>query len=307
MSVIKCMRPMLGYYSKVINKETGKRPIVFNRSEAFSDMRVLIPCGKCPLCLRRRVREMTKRAVHEASCHEHNCFVTLTYDDEHLVPDKDAYREVQLFLMRLRKKTDIRFRYLCATEKGTNGTKRIHHHICFFGFSPFALNWRYKVKNSGKNPSYIIPKLTSVWGNGHVLVSPFSPKTAAYTCGYCYKKSFGKDCDDADFRPSEYEKVRTSRRPGLGALYFLKNKFKMLNGYKNSLVNTYIPRYYFKLLEKYDPLSFFIYYTLPRRRSGQLGLNRFVNPFDNEFFLMYPVLYKKLQDLTRYSILKRKV
>ena len=44
----------------------------------------LVPCGKCPMCLQARAREWSLRCMQEASQYEHNCFITLTYDNEHL-------------------------------------------------------------------------------------------------------------------------------------------------------------------------------------------------------------------------------
>ena len=294
--MIKCLRPIIGYRSKVKNKDTGKYPIVFSRHNAFTDMKYLLPCGKCELCQKRRALEMSKRAVHEAYLHKENCFVTLTYDDEHLPSDANAYREVQLFLMRLRKR-GITFRYLCATEKGTSGTHRIHHHICFFGFNPLQRRWRYVVKNFGKNPSYYIPLLTSIWGNGHVLVSPFSEKTAYYTCSYCLKKAYGVK--------NEFEKIRSSRRPALGYNYYRTYWKDLFRNIRNG-VKTLVPKYYIRKLKEEMPLQYFIFYELPLRRRGFRGNHRFVDPFDNASFLCYPELCKIEALKTERAVLKRK-
>lgn len=47
------------------------------------------PCRKCLPCLKRRRDEWVRRLVEELSVHDLNCFVTLTYDDEHLVKTCD--------------------------------------------------------------------------------------------------------------------------------------------------------------------------------------------------------------------------
>lgn len=42
--------------------------------------------------------------MHEAQLHQENCFITLTYNDEHLPKDQSlVYRDFQLFMKRLRK------------------------------------------------------------------------------------------------------------------------------------------------------------------------------------------------------------
>ena len=79
-----------------------------------------IPCGKCVGCLLDRSRDWATRCMLEAKDHEHNCFITLTYNDDHL-PDKREMindltgeisespfrtlqkRDFQLFMKRLRK------------------------------------------------------------------------------------------------------------------------------------------------------------------------------------------------------------
>lgn len=43
-----------------------------------------LPCGQCIGCRLRRSAEWATRCMHEAALHQHNCWITLTYDDEHL-------------------------------------------------------------------------------------------------------------------------------------------------------------------------------------------------------------------------------
>ena len=62
-----------------------------------------LPCGQCIGCRLERSRQWATRIMHEASLHDDNCWLTLTFDDEHL-PDvtKSWYRPFQLFMYRLR-------------------------------------------------------------------------------------------------------------------------------------------------------------------------------------------------------------
>ena len=83
---------------------------------------VFFPCGKCYECLRRRQYYFVSRVLFESSQHSQKCFLTLTYDDEHLPPSRlDEVRNIQLFVKRLRKdlaKSDIHIRYICSLEYG---------------------------------------------------------------------------------------------------------------------------------------------------------------------------------------------
>lgn len=79
-----CFRPLKGYKSRVRNRDTGKRSIVFNPREGFHDLPVTLPCGQCIGCRLERSRQWAIRCAHEASLYEENCFITLTYRDEDL-------------------------------------------------------------------------------------------------------------------------------------------------------------------------------------------------------------------------------
>ena len=79
-------------------------------------------------CRVSRSQQWAIRIVHEASQHEANCFLTLTYDGEH-IPDSYSVsvREVQLFMKRLRKKLGHPVRYFACGEYGDHG-HRPHYH-----------------------------------------------------------------------------------------------------------------------------------------------------------------------------------
>jgi len=63
-----------------------------------------LPCGQCIGCRLERSRQWAIRCVHEASMHENNCFITLTYAPEYLPPDGGLIKsDFQKFIKRLRK------------------------------------------------------------------------------------------------------------------------------------------------------------------------------------------------------------
>ena len=43
-----------------------------------------LPCGQCIGCRMQRAQDWTIRCMHEASLHQENCFITLTYERDKL-------------------------------------------------------------------------------------------------------------------------------------------------------------------------------------------------------------------------------
>ena len=99
-----CYHPLQAYRSSEgRNSETGKWPIVFSVTAGYADLPVTIPCGQCIGCRLERSRQWAMRCVHEASLHEQNSFITLTYDNDHLpVGGSLNVEDMQKFWKRLR-------------------------------------------------------------------------------------------------------------------------------------------------------------------------------------------------------------
>jgi hypothetical protein len=129
---VTCYKPLLGYRAAERN-EQGKRPLVFNPSQGLVDMPIKVACGQCIGCRLERSRQWAIRCVHEASLHEHNSFITLTYNDENLPADGSLdVRHWQLFMKRLRKRHGSGIRYFHCGEYGSKH-RRPHYHACLFG------------------------------------------------------------------------------------------------------------------------------------------------------------------------------
>ena len=129
-----CTRPITAYRTDYVNPETGKRGVTFSASAGFTDKKILLPCGKCQACLAKRTNEWALRCTHEAQQHDHNVFITLTYDDDHLPEDRGLHHEdFQKFMKRLRKaRTGQKIRYfMCGEYGGLND--RPHFHALLFG------------------------------------------------------------------------------------------------------------------------------------------------------------------------------
>lgn len=183
-------------------------------------------CGQCLHCRISRARQWQYRQILESLCHDHNCFVTLTYDREHIRGDWSLDpRHVQLFLKRLRKAFAGRVvRYYLVGEYGEkNG--RPHYHVNLFGLSeasssngkPFAI-----LDPCARGPNVVGGIVSDCWGMGGVHVGEFNSSTAGYCCGYI-TKFLGDRSRGVVWNTPEF--ARSSRRPGLGA-----NAAKIIGG-----------------------------------------------------------------------------
>ena len=112
-----------------------KSTIVFS-SDTPSDgvySSLTLPCGQCIGCRLNYSRNWAIRCVHESSLHEHNCFITLTYNDENLPLNGSLdLKHFQDFMKRLRKKVSVPIRYFHCGEYGSR-LQRPHYHLLLFG------------------------------------------------------------------------------------------------------------------------------------------------------------------------------
>lgn len=223
-----CYAPLYGFKSRHVNP-SGKRSIVFNRSEGFADLPVTVPCGSCVGCVSERARQWAVRCMHEASLHDENCFLTLTYDDKHIPAngqlDKKAFPK---FIRRIRKAYHgKRIRYFMAGEYGSR-TLRPHYHCILFGFD---FNDKVYFTTRKGHRCYISAELARFWPFGLCEIGDVTFESAAYVARYCVKKRrhysnveevagpigegvTGFGADDIGF-VEEYAQM--SRRPGIGA------------------------------------------------------------------------------------------
>ncbi len=193
---MQCTRPLIGYYSKNINLETGKRSIVFKRSEAVPDQEPLtLSCGKCTACRLRYARNWAIRCSHEAKMNEDNAYITLTYDDAHLphIADKKEWpstlrlEDWQKFMKRLRKRYGDKIKFFHCGEYGDD-YGRPHYHACLFG-----IDWTDKKEweKKGKHTLYTSAQLQWLWPYGHCTSGAVTFASAAYVARYILKKMTG--------------------------------------------------------------------------------------------------------------------
>jgi hypothetical protein len=141
----------------------------------------LVPCGQCLNCRINQARVWTNRILLEQNMHGNNCFVTLTYDDEHL-PDPAwvSVSQLQKYIKRLRYYMEpIKFRYYGVGEYGK--LWRPHYHMILFGVDgslserPIRAAWK---DDNGK----------SRCNKERLTIDELSPATARYITGYITKK-----------------------------------------------------------------------------------------------------------------------
>ena len=117
-----CYHPLLAWRdSSKLNPKTGKSSLVFTAPANWRECEPLkIPCGQCVGCRLERSRVWAVRCVHEASLHERNCFITLTYNDENLPSDRSLkMKHYQDFMKRLRKRYGEGIRFFHCGEYGS--------------------------------------------------------------------------------------------------------------------------------------------------------------------------------------------
>ncbi|UDN67504.1 replication initiator protein [robinz microvirus RP_34] len=239
---------------------SGKRAITFNPLRGLnSSSPFQLPCNNCVGCRLERSRQWMVRMTHEAKMHQHNCFITLTYDNQH-VPESFGLdlRHWQLFMKKLRRRTPHKIRFFGCGEYGDENL-RPHYHAILFGHD-FSDKKLWKTNHRG-DAIYNSAFLTDVWSMGFATTQDVTPGSTGYVARYSVKKLAGESRPDKYYRISPvtgaYYNIRTefgvmSKKPGIGHTFFDKYKSDLfpsgtvvVNGRVQS-----IPRYYMNRLSE---------------------------------------------------------
>lgn len=247
-----CLGPITAFYAKDKNP-SGKRSLVFDKKASHSGIPVEIRCGQCINCRIQTATDNAVRCYHEAKSHDVSSFVTLTYDDAHLPEDGGLdHRDFQLFMKRLRAKSDFKFKYVMCGEYGET-THRAHYHALLFGCD-FSDRKKFRVTPRG-DTLFTSELLNDTWQKGHCTVGEVTFESCRYVTGYVLNKVTGRKAAD----------YYMGRRPdyvvwgnGISLDYFNKfgpgnypGDFIVLDGKKVK-----IPRYYDTKFEALDPVAF---------------------------------------------------
>lgn len=235
-----------------------------------------LPCRQCVGCRIDREVEWSIRMMHEASQHDHNEFITLTYDEDHLPWDNSVnHNHFQKFIRALRKTTQQKIRYFVAGEYGEQRS-RPHYHAILFGLQLDDLE-QVGPKNYQSN------LLDSIWKKGYVDIGESVTRASCvYVAGYMLKdvsKEWQNDWEwpnliTGEVRPRRKPYARMSNRPGIGKAWYDKyssdvfpGDFVVIDGKKHPS-----PAYYRRLLERSDPELFEI---LKQKREAVLNTDKF--------------------------------
>lgn len=183
---------------------------------------VYIPCGHCMACRTERRQDLTALQMLEASLHDDNWFLTLTYDDwltyqlTETFPHSLVKEHLSTFVESMRKYCRYHhssFRFFACGEYG-DLTQRPHYHLSIFGLSPDLLgisddpittkqrskelyaNSRLAcTKNALTDQNgefvYSSPIISSRWKFGNHKLYRANRQTFQYVAGYVTKKLSG--------------------------------------------------------------------------------------------------------------------
>lgn len=211
-----CYHPLKAWRAPPLYQRRGG-DVVFNDPHDANYKPIQVACGQCIGCRLERSRQWALRCVHEASLYDDNCFLTLTYDDDHLPLNGSLnVEDFQLFMKRLRKSIEpAKVRFFQCGEYGSL-FERPHHHCILFGYD-FPDKELISV-NLG-NRVYKSDILSDLWSKGFCSIGSVTFESAAYVARYILKKVTGDAADD-HYHGRKPEYITMSRRPGLAACWF---------------------------------------------------------------------------------------
>lgn len=204
---------------------------------------LLVPCGQCIECRLNYSRNWATRMCLEKEYHDRWCFVTLTYDNDHLdtiqryhAADPDTgegcipvlslnYDDLKQFMKNLRRALEYRgrghIRFYAGGEYGELH-HRPHFHLIIFGLEVDDLEFLRKSKLG--HHCYVSNFLQKIWKKGQVIVNEASWDSCAYTARYVMKKKYGQASEFYERFNIEPEKSRMSIKPGIARQYFNEHK-----------------------------------------------------------------------------------
>lgn len=278
-----CYKPLKAYY--------GPGGPKFKITESFGTRHPIeLPCGRCIGCRLQKAKEWALRCTHEAQMHEHNQFVTLTYNDPSLPENYSLdHLHFQKFIRALRQGTGKKIRYYMCGEYGnicpahghwvehpipdkpetpqcgTCRTGRPHYHAILFGLElPDRYLWY--VRNG--NRMYRSPTLEKYWHRGNSECTDVTFQSSGYVARYCLKKQNGEyalrtygilDPDTGEISQDEIIKppyTCMSLKKGIGETWYEKYKSDLFpHDYAITPDGrqTPVPAYYRRLLEAENP------------------------------------------------------
>lgn len=266
-----CFQPLPA--ARVTLADGSQKVVVYPKAEAktvagYEDP-LQVPCGRCIGCRLERSKQWAIRMMHEQQIQQEkgrpSCFITLTYDDDHVPTDGSLVKpHWQNFIKKLRRNFEQKISYYHCGEYGDQ-LGRPHYHAAIFGtdFDDKVI-W----KHSNENPLYTSDTLSDIWGKGFVTVGDLTFESAAYMARYVLKKQFG-NTDHYKLHPvtglthevqPEYNTM--SLKPAIGKDWYEKYKDDVfpwdeviVNGHPNRPPRYYRQQYEITNPDEYDEIK----------------------------------------------------
>ena len=246
-----------------------------------------VPCNHCYACSLKYSQEIATLAMCECKKSEHNYFITLTYDKEHLPFKKELKikekgtdniityfnneelkptlipEHMHTFIHNLRQymertKDHKGIKYIYCGEYGET-TQRPHYHLILMNcplniedFYDFHVDKNFKAHWKSK-------EIENYWDKGMIDIAECEWSSVAYVARYTAKKvaaNYDKQKMYSECRIPEF--LRRSTK--LGEEYYKENKDKIyktdeiiMKTVKGNIGNAKPPRYFDKLYEKEHP------------------------------------------------------
>lgn len=147
--------------------------------------KLLVPCGRCPLCKVARSKDWATRIMHESEYHDKKIFCTFTYQD---MPKNQSIskREIQLFIKKLRKTVPGReIKYYLGAEYGEE-ENRPHWHMIIFGMNENDFEYVTDIWNKSTH-KWERAYYHKAWMKGLIHIGEITYDSARYTADYCLK------------------------------------------------------------------------------------------------------------------------
>lgn len=283
-----CTRPIEAYrcVDGLVRQGSGKG--------RYLDLPVVLSCGNCYSCRRRRRLEWAMRLTHHAMMPENDpaMFITLTYRNEDL-PFADGLlkADFKAFIKRLRAR--VQYEHRCAGTKPPRlsyyhcgeygpGTDRPHYHAILYGYR--YPDQKFLKKSKGGYDIFTSEILDDRdWQKGYCQIGSVSPESVSYTAGYIIEKITGQEATEAYLASEAYVDYATgelvekqhpyqtcSTRPAIGKTWIetywkdvYPHDYVVFQGKKRLP-----PRYYDRWLAKHKPE---VYATVKSERARRVG------------------------------------
>lgn len=310
-----CYNPIRACYHKGNYEKTGKKDIHLVLHEDFDPKTkkviknekwllneksfphsiyeyINLPCKKCVGCRSDNAKMWMLRSCNEMQMHDKSAFITLTYDNQSEVVQRDPlciaslrYKHFQLFMKRLRKKFPGReISYIVAGEYGKDG--RAHWHAILFGIN-FDED-RELVYTSKGYKHYFSQTLQDCWSTydtdlkcfipiGFIDLADADTDCCAYVSQYVLKKlPIGQKEHIIDHYVDQYGElqpiglvdvcppmIHTSRNPSIGKRWFdkygknaVEKGFEFVKRGEGQFYKVKTPSYYYSKFEELHPEEF---------------------------------------------------